>query len=58
MSERSTISIQQHGGLGLFWFAGWLFTLGYLGLGFWKGVLALVVWPYFLGAHFMPVAGG
>jgi hypothetical protein len=58
MSEKSTISIQQHSGLGLFWFAGWLFTLGYLGLGFWKGVLALVVWPYFLGAHFMPGAGG
>lgn len=35
--------------LGLLWFGGWLFTLGYLSLGFWKGVWALIVWPYFLG---------
>ena len=35
---------------GLFWFAGWLFALGYLQLGFWKGVLALLIWPYYLGA--------
>jgi hypothetical protein len=34
---------------GMLWFAGWLFTIGYLKLGFWKGVLGLVVWPYFLG---------
>ncbi len=52
MSDKNTISIQQHSGIGLAWFAGWLFTIGYLGLGFWKGVLALFVWPYFLGAFF------
>jgi hypothetical protein len=34
---------------GSLWFAGWLFTVGYLGLHVWKAVLALVVWPYFLG---------
>jgi hypothetical protein len=34
------------------WFIGWLFTIGYLKLTFWKGVLALLVWPYYLGAHF------
>jgi hypothetical protein len=43
------IRIEQHGGLGLLWFAGWLFTIGYLNMGFWKAVLGLVVWPYFLG---------
>jgi len=37
---------------GTAWFAGWLFSLGYLHLGFWKGVLAIVLWPYFLGAWF------
>ena len=31
------------------WFAGWLFTLGFLHLSFWKGFLALVVWPYYVG---------
>ena len=35
---------------GMAWFGGWLFTLGYLKLTFWKGVLGLIVWPYFLGA--------
>jgi hypothetical protein len=35
---------------GMVWFAGWLFTIGYLKLAFWKGVLGLIVWPYFLGA--------
>ena len=37
---------------GMLWCAGWLFTIGYLKLAFWKGVLGLVVWPYFLGASF------
>ena len=36
------------------WFIGWLFTVGYLEFGFWKGALALLVWPYFLGEHFAP----
>lgn len=51
------IRIEQHSSIGLLWFIGWLFTIGYLGLGFWQGVLAIVVWPYFLGAHFAPVGG-
>ncbi len=32
------------------WFAGWLFTIGFVKLGFWKAVLGLLLWPYFLGA--------
>lgn len=36
-------------GIGMLWFGAWLFTLGYAQLGFWKAVLALVIWPYFLG---------
>ncbi len=49
------IKIQNHTFGGGMWFAGWLFTIGYLQLSFWKGVLALVVWPYFLGVHFTPL---
>lgn len=52
--ERSSIRIEQHGPLGALWCIGWLFSVGFLHLGFWKGVLALVIWPYFLGAHFAP----
>jgi hypothetical protein len=51
------ISIVQHSSLGTVWFAGWLFTIGYLKLGFWWGLLALIVWPYLIGAHLAPVTG-
>jgi hypothetical protein len=30
------------------WFAGWLFTLGFAQLVWWKAILGLVVWPYYL----------
>ena len=42
--------IEQHGFAGALWFAGWLFTLGLLHLTIGKGVLAIVLWPYYLGA--------
>ena len=48
--DKQRIRIEQHSGLGIVWFAGWLFTIGYLELSFWRGVLAIVVWPYFIGA--------
>jgi hypothetical protein len=38
--------------IGTVWFAAWLFAIGYLNLTFWKGVLAIVVWPYYLGVMF------
>ncbi|GKX32581.1 MAG: hypothetical protein MnENMB40S_01990 [Rhizobiaceae bacterium MnEN-MB40S] len=53
--DKQRIRIEQHGGLGLIWLAGWLFTIGYLDLGFWRGVLALIVWPYFLGVDMAAV---
>ncbi|HEY7728920.1 MAG TPA: hypothetical protein VID50_10760 [Candidatus Eisenbacteria bacterium] len=40
--------------MGSLWFMGWLFTIGFLRLAFWKGVLALLVWPYYLGVFFHP----
>jgi len=43
------IKIEQHSVSGSAWFAGWLFTIGYLQLAFWKAVLAIVLWPYYLG---------
>lgn len=45
------IKIEQHGGLGLLWFIGWLFTIGYAKLNFWADLLGLLVWPYYLGDH-------
>ena len=47
--QKQRIRIEQQSGLGLFWFAGWLFSIGYLELSFWKGVVAIIVWPFFSG---------
>jgi len=43
------IRIEQHSFMGVVWFGAWLFTIGFLHLTFWKGVLAIVLWPYYLG---------
>ncbi len=34
---------------GAIWFMGWLFTIAFANLIWWKIILALVVWPYYLG---------
>jgi len=44
--------IEHHGFMGFAWAAGWLFTIGFLHLTFWKGVLAILLWPYDLGVKF------
>jgi hypothetical protein len=36
--------------IGPIWFIGWLFTIGFAKLSFWKAVFALIVWPYYLGS--------
>lgn len=46
------IKITQHSSLGMIWCVGWLFTIGFLHLSFWQGVLAIIIWPYYIGAHF------
>jgi hypothetical protein len=50
----------EHNSLGrMIWFGGWLFTLGLMKLTFWKGVVALFVWPFYLGtAVAMRLGGG
>jgi hypothetical protein len=50
------IKIEQHSVSGSAWFAGWLFTIGYLQLAFWQAVLAIVLWPYYLGQWFRALA--
>jgi hypothetical protein len=42
--------VEVSGITGPIWFMGWLFTIGYVHLSFWKAVLAIVIWPYYLGA--------
>jgi hypothetical protein len=43
------IKIEQHALCGGIWFVGWLFTIGILDLQFFQGLLAIVLWPYYLG---------
>ncbi len=50
------IRIEQHSSLGLVWIAGWLFTIGYQSLSFWQGVLAILIWPYYIGAGLIAAA--
>jgi hypothetical protein len=46
------VQIHHQGFVGMLWIAAWLFTIGFLHLPFWKGVFALVLWPYYLGLAF------
>lgn len=48
MSEK--IKIEQHSFAGGIWIIGWLFTVGFLKLSFWQGVLAILLWPYNIGS--------
>ena len=50
------IRIEQHSVGGLLWFAGWLFTIGFLKLGFfWKGASGILLWPVYLGSALSPL---
>lgn len=55
--EKEGIKIERHSFGGMIWFGGWLFTIGFLQLAFWRGVLAVVLWPYYLGVAFAPLLG-
>lgn len=41
--------VEVAGIMGPVWFIGWLFTIGFLKLTFFKGLLALLIRPYYIG---------
>jgi hypothetical protein len=50
MSEEiGTQRIKVESGFGIIWAIGWMFTIGFLQLVWWKALLALVIWPWYLG---------
>jgi predicted membrane protein len=53
-TKHQKIRIEQHTFMGTAWCAAWLFTIGYLHLSFWRGIFAIIIWPYYIGVH----AGG
>ena len=34
---------------GMIWTIGWMFTIAYANLLWWQTLLAILIWPYFLG---------
>ena len=48
------IRIEQHGVAGALWIWAWLFTIGLLHLGLGKALLAVLIWPYYIGAALAP----
>ena len=45
----NTTQVKVDSGTGMLWFMGWLFTIAFAKLGFGKGGLGLIIWPYYLG---------
>jgi hypothetical protein len=43
------IEIENQTFTGGLWMAAWLFTIGFSHLSFGQGVLAIILWPYYLG---------
>lgn len=48
-SDDKPTRIRVETGAGMFWFMGWLFTIAFAQLGWGKAILALFLWPYYLG---------
>jgi len=42
--------MEMAGIIGPLWCMGWLFTIGFVDLSFWRAVWAILVWPYYLGS--------
>jgi hypothetical protein len=43
------IKVENHMFTGGFWCVAWLFTIGFLKLSVGKAILAILLWPYYLG---------
>jgi hypothetical protein len=49
MDEGGNMKNAGSGLAGVLWFMGWLFTIGFANLVWWKIILGIVVWPFWLG---------
>ena len=49
VEHRRTARVESGSFAGTIWFIGWLFTLAFAHLIWWKALLAIVIWPYYLG---------
>jgi len=51
-SSKIKVRVDNGSSMGLVWFMGWLFTIGFLHLGIPKALYAILLWPYYLGVFF------
>ena len=42
------VVVRSGGTAGVFWTAGWMFTIAFAKLIWWQALLALVIWPWYL----------
>lgn len=47
--SKSTSHVREGSTGGIIWFIGWLFTIAFAQLVWWKALLGLIIWPYYLG---------
>ena len=50
-AKNAKTNVKIDSGFGIIWFIGWLFTIGFAQLVWWKIILGIVVWPLFLGMY-------
>ena len=51
------VKVENHSFTAFSWFAAWLFTIGFMDLSFGKGLLAVLLWPYYIGQYVSAVLG-
>lgn len=51
------VKVENHSFTAFSWFAAWLFTIGFLDLSFGKGLLAVLLWPYYIGQYVSGMLG-
>lgn len=57
-SSRGNVRVDSSGWAFIVGIWAWLFTIGYLHLTFWQGILAIVLWPVYIGWALSAAHGG
>jgi acyl-coenzyme A synthetase/AMP-(fatty) acid ligase len=47
-TKPKTVHVNNGSMAGAFWTAGWMFTIAFAKLIWWKALLGLIVWPWYL----------
>lgn len=47
--DNKTVFLDRSSQFGIVWVIGWMFTIAFAKLIWWQALLALVIWPWYLG---------